>query len=72
MQQTRQPRIQIYWALTWERARRRKTLFGETSNTTREDAYAPQTPPRSPHAVKGVPPEAINTRSREIVSKAFI
>ena len=53
-------------------ASRRKTLFGETSNTRREDAYAPQTPRRSPHAVKGVPPEAINTRSREIVSKAFI
>jgi hypothetical protein len=30
-------------------ASRRKTLFGETPNTTREDAYAPQTPRHCHH-----------------------
>ena len=31
-------------------ASRRKPLFGETPNTTREDAYAPQTPCRYQHS----------------------
>jgi hypothetical protein len=44
-------------ALVWEHTRprvqfpasRRKNLFGETPNTTRGDAYAPQTSRRSHH-----------------------